>query len=188
MHTDLRAQGAADGAQQAARGDQERLASANGAAVCALGRDPAGAREREEYDHEEDDRGNAERDVELGGQVVLASRFFVHGLLRFGPCGSSKAGQSSRIRLSRRPLRTELALPRSADPDRATTRKLWPKANAQLGARSQHGIARRRVSFGQRPTRSGALGMAPPSYSSAPRKRSPSSSSVSVCRINATAD
>jgi len=35
---------------------------------------------------------------------------------------------------------------RSAIPewDRATTQKLWPKANAQLGARSQTGIVRRR--------------------------------------------
>jgi hypothetical protein len=37
---------------------------------------------------------------------------------------------------------------RSAIPewDRATPQKLWPKANAQLGARSQNGGARRRKS------------------------------------------
>ena len=45
---------------------QARLASANGAAVWALGRNSAGAREREENDYEENDRGDAERDVELG--------------------------------------------------------------------------------------------------------------------------
>ncbi len=43
-----------------------------------LGGDSAGAREREEDDHEEDDRGDAERNVELGDQVVLPSRFFIH--------------------------------------------------------------------------------------------------------------
>ena len=56
------------------------LASADGAAAWASGRDSAGAREREENDHEEDDRGDAERDVELGDQIVLPSRFFIHRL------------------------------------------------------------------------------------------------------------
>ncbi len=45
---------------------QARLVSADGAAAWASGRDSAGAREREQNDHEEDDRGDTERDVELG--------------------------------------------------------------------------------------------------------------------------
>ena len=59
---------------------QARLTSADGAAAWASGRDSAGAREREENDHEEDYRGDAERNVELGDQIVLPSRFFIHRL------------------------------------------------------------------------------------------------------------
>jgi len=141
MHTELRARGAADGAQQAARGDQGRLAWANGAAVCALGRDSAGARERKEYDHEEDDRGNAERDVELGGQVVLASRFFIHGLLHFGPCDNSKAGQSSRLRLPRRALRAK-SLAASLSRPRSRSQERDPRMGARNAASESKEFAR----------------------------------------------
>jgi len=66
MHTKLPVRGAAGSTQQAA--------------IWASGSDSAGTREREEDDHEEDDRGDAERDVELGDQIVLPSRFFIHRL------------------------------------------------------------------------------------------------------------
>ena len=57
---------------------------------------------------------------------------------------------------SERGLGSSRTLARSANPawSRATPRKLWPKANAQPGAQPQDGVARRRVSFGRRPTRS----------------------------------
>ena len=42
------------------------------------GWDPAGAGKREEHDHEQHDRRNAQRDVELRNQIILAARFLIH--------------------------------------------------------------------------------------------------------------
>jgi hypothetical protein len=52
--------------------------------------------------------------------------------------------------------RSRAVAPRSTTPawGRATTQKLWPQANAQLGAQPQPGVVRRRKSFGRRPMRS----------------------------------